>query len=67
MSMVESRLFNPLKIGNVELKHRIGMPSLTRLRAGDDRVPTTLMKDYYGQRASVPGTLIITEGTLVSP
>ncbi|KAI5461940.1 hypothetical protein BGZ63DRAFT_413433 [Mariannaea sp. PMI_226] len=48
-------------------QHRIGMPSLTRLRATDDRVPTPLMKDYYGQRATVPGTLIITEGTLVSP
>jgi NADPH2 dehydrogenase len=43
------------------------MPSLTRFRATDDRVPYPLMKEYYGQRASVPGTLIITEGTLVSP
>jgi NADPH2 dehydrogenase len=25
------------------------------------------MKEYYAQRASIPGTLIITEGTLVSP
>lgn len=65
--MAESRLFKPLKIGNVEVKHRIGMPSLTRFRATDDRIPTPLMKEYYGQRASVPGTLIITEGTLVSP
>ena len=65
--MAQSRLFKPLKIGNVELKHRIGMPPLTRLRATDDRMPTLLMKEYYGQRASVPGTLIITEGTVVSP
>ena len=65
--MAESRLFKPLKIGNVVLKHRIGMPSLTRFRATDDRVPTSLMKEYYGQRAAVPGTLIITEGTAVSP
>ncbi|KAH8801797.1 putative N-ethylmaleimide reductase [Xylogone sp. PMI_703] len=65
--MAESRLFKPLKIGNVELKHRIGMPSLTRLRATDDRVPTPLMKEYYSQRASVPGTLIVVEGTFVSP
>jgi NADPH2 dehydrogenase len=65
--MAESRLFKPLKIGNVEVKHRIGMPSLTRQRATNDRVPTPLMKEYYGQRASTPGTLIITEGTLVSP
>ncbi|KAF7556047.1 hypothetical protein G7Z17_g1722 [Cylindrodendrum hubeiense] len=65
--MAESRLFKPLTIGNVEVKHRVGMPSLTRFRASDDRVPTPLMKEYYGQRASVPGTLIIAEGTLVSP
>lgn len=65
--MAESRLFKPLKIGNVEVRHRIGMAPLTRLRATDDRVPVPLMKEYYGQRASVPGTLIITEGTFISP
>ncbi|TAQ87450.1 hypothetical protein B7494_g4228 [Chlorociboria aeruginascens] len=37
------------------------------IRSDDDRVPSLLMKEYYGQRSSVPGTLIITEGTLVSP
>lgn len=65
--MAEPRLFKPLTIGNVEVKHRIGMAPLTRLRATDDRVPVPLMKEYYGQRASVPGTLIITEGTFISP
>ena len=65
--MAEPRLFKPLKIGNVEVKHRIGMAPLTRLRAADDRVPVPLMKEYYGQRASVPGTLIISEGTFISP
>ncbi len=64
--MAESRLFKPLKIGNVEVKHRIGMAPLTRFRASDDRVPLPLMKEYYGQRAAVPGTLIISEGTCVS-
>ncbi|MCJ1309218.1 hypothetical protein MMC25_002875 [Agyrium rufum] len=42
------------------------MAPLTRLRATDDRVPTPMMKDYYSQRAAVPGTLIITEGTFIS-
>ena len=64
--MAESRLFKPLKIGNVEVKHRIGMAPLTRLRATADRIPTPIMKEYYGQRASVPGTLIISEGTLIT-
>ncbi|KAK8041110.1 hypothetical protein PG994_014117 [Apiospora phragmitis] len=65
--MTESRLFKPLKIGNMELKHRIGMAPLTRLRATADRVPLPVMKEYYSQRACVPGTLIISEGTIVSP
>jgi NADPH2 dehydrogenase len=65
--MAQSHLFQPLKIGNLEVKHRIGMPSLTRRRATDGRVPTPLMKEYYSQRASVPGTLMIVEGTLISP
>ncbi|KAJ5375572.1 Alcohol acetyltransferase [Penicillium concentricum] len=64
--MPQSRLFKPLKIGGMEVKHRIGMAPLTRFRATEDRVPTLLMKEYYGQRAAVPGTLIITEGTFIS-
>ena len=64
--MPQSRLFKPLKIGDIEVKHRIGMAPLTRLRATYDRVPTPLMKDYYGQRAAVPGTLIIAEGTFIA-
>ncbi|KAH8654155.1 hypothetical protein BGZ60DRAFT_419446 [Tricladium varicosporioides] len=64
--MPQSRLFKPLKIGDVEMEHRIGMAPLTRLRASDDRVPTPLMQEYYNQRAAVPGTLIITEGTFIS-
>ncbi|EGY17460.1 hypothetical protein VD0002_g6361 [Verticillium dahliae] len=64
--MSHSNLFKPLKIGNVEVKHRIGMAPLTRFRATDARIPTPMMKEYYSQRASVPGTFIITEGTFVS-
>ncbi|KAF5964683.1 NADPH2 dehydrogenase chain OYE2 [Fusarium coicis] len=65
--MSEPRLFQPMKIGNIKVQHRIGMAPLTRLRASIDRVPNALMKEYYGQRASISGTLIVTEGTLVSP
>src|SRR3954462_4058315 len=64
--MPHSRLFKPLQIGDVEVKHRIGMAPLTRFRATEDRVPTPLMKEYYSQRAAVPGTMIITEGTFIS-
>lgn len=41
------------------------MAPLTRARAGDDRVPTELMAEYYSQRAGAG--LIISEATSVSP
>ncbi|KAL4901094.1 hypothetical protein BDW74DRAFT_187932 [Aspergillus multicolor] len=64
--MPETNLFRPLKIGSIQVEHRIGMAPLTRRRATPDRIPTPMMKEYYAQRASIPGTLLITEGTLVS-
>lgn len=65
--MDESRLFKPITIGNLKLAHRVGMCPLTRYRASDDHVPSPSSKEYYGQRASVSGTLIISEGTFISP
>jgi NADPH2 dehydrogenase len=63
-----SRLFEPLKVGNMLLKHRVVMAPLTRFRSDDDHVPILpLVKDYYAQRASVPGTLLITEATFINP
>ena len=62
-----SRLFEPLKVGNLQLSHRIVMAPLTRFRADDDHIPTQMMVEYYRQRASVPGTLIITEATNIAP
>lgn len=64
--MSQSNLFKPLKIGSMQVQHRIAMAPLTRLRATDDRIPTPMMKEYYSQRAAVPGTLIIAEGTFIS-
>ena len=42
------------------------MAPLTRERADDNHVPTSLMVEYYAQRASTPGTLIISEGTFIA-
>lgn len=64
--MHHSQLFKPLTIGHLEVQHRVAMAPLTRFRAKDNRVPTALMQEYYGQRAAMPGTLLITEGTFVS-
>lgn len=65
--MTSSRLFQPLKIGKLTLSHRIGLSPLSRYRASDNHVPLEFVKEYYGQRASVPGTLLITEATFISP
>lgn len=63
-----SRLFEPLVVGNMKLQHRIAMAPLTRFRSSDEHVPITpLMAEYYAQRASTPGTLLISEATFISP
>jgi 2,4-dienoyl-CoA reductase-like NADH-dependent reductase (Old Yellow Enzyme family) len=54
-------LFNPLRLGSIELPNRILMAPLTRARAGRDGVPNELMARYYAQRASAG--LIISEAT----
>ncbi|KXJ96208.1 NADH:flavin oxidoreductase/NADH oxidase [Microdochium bolleyi] len=61
-----TRLFQPLKVGNVELDHRIMLAPLTRYRCDDEWVPLPMVKEYYTQRAAVPGTLLVSEGTLIS-
>ncbi|CAD6573770.1 MAG: hypothetical protein ASARMPRED_006288 [Alectoria sarmentosa] len=60
-------LFDPIRIGSIPLSHRIAMAPLTRYRADDAHVHTSLATEYYSQRASVPGTLLITEATFISP
>ncbi|KAK5636867.1 hypothetical protein RRF57_012579 [Xylaria bambusicola] len=50
----------------MKLAHRIGMSPLTRLRASNDHVPLEMMVEYYSQRACVPDTLLISEGTFIS-
>ena len=59
-------LFDPIRLGNLELPNRIVMAPMTRCRAGQPGdVPTAMMAEYYGQRASAG--LIVSEGTPVSP
>jgi NADPH2 dehydrogenase len=62
----ESRLWKPLKLGNVTLSHRIALAPLTRFRNGDDHLPLDLMIKYYADRASSPGSLVISEATGIS-
>ena len=46
-------LFQPIKLGRIELANRMAMAPLTRSRADDDLVPTEMVVEYYRQRASV--------------
>ncbi|MFC4157879.1 alkene reductase [Chitinimonas lacunae] len=59
-------LFDPIRIGDLDLPNRVFMAPLTRARAtADGRVPTDLMREYYVQRASAG--LILSEATSVMP
>ncbi|KAF5362616.1 hypothetical protein D9758_009608 [Tetrapyrgos nigripes] len=61
-------LFTPIKLGPYTLQHRVVLAPLTRLRSTrDTNVPQNpTMKEYYSQRASVPGTLLISEATFIA-
>tara|TARA_B110000208_G_scaffold189942_1_gene252665 strand:- start:11401 stop:12498 length:1098 start_codon:yes stop_codon:yes gene_type:complete len=60
-----TKLLDPTTLGDLDLKNHIAMAPMTRARSGADRIPNTLMAEYYAQRASVG--LIITEATTISP
>ncbi|TFK50380.1 NADH:flavin oxidoreductase/NADH oxidase [Heliocybe sulcata] len=59
-------LFQPIQVGDITLKHRVVLAPLTRYRADDTHVHGKLGLEYYTQRASFPGTLLITEGTFIA-
>lgn len=54
-------IWNPLRVGRMDLPHRLALAPMTRSRAGLDGVPSDLAVTYYAQRASL--RLLITEGT----
>jgi N-ethylmaleimide reductase len=56
-------LFDPLKIGDIQLANRVVMAPLTRNRS-PGAVPNTLNAAYYEQRASAG--LLITEATAIT-
>lgn len=66
-SIMSSKLFEPLQLGNLQLQNRVVLAPLTRYRADDDHVPLPFVPEYYAQRASTPGTLLVTEATFIAP
>jgi len=61
----ELKLFSPANLGAISLSHRVVHGPTTRLRANPDDGPSDMMVEYYGQRAS-KGGLIIVESSNVS-
>jgi 2,4-dienoyl-CoA reductase-like NADH-dependent reductase (Old Yellow Enzyme family) len=60
-----TKLLEPVQLGDLTLPNRIVMAPLTRSRAGVERIPNDLMREYYSQRASAG--LILSEATSVTP
>src|SRR5207244_11408616 len=59
-------LLSPVRMGVLELRYRIVLAPLTRMRAANSgHAPTKLHAEYYAQRASAG--LIIGECTEISP
>lgn len=60
-----AKLLSPTRLGAIELKNRVVMAPLTRMRAIAADVSNPLAKTYYAQRAGAG--LIISEATQISP
>ncbi|AJF70021.1 1,2-oxophytodienoate reductase [Streptomyces vietnamensis] len=54
-------LFEPTRLGDLNLANRMVMAPMSRARAHTDGTPSALMAEYYGQRATAG--LIVAEGT----
>ncbi|KAJ7894525.1 hypothetical protein B0H13DRAFT_1624810 [Mycena leptocephala] len=64
--MSTTKLFQPIRVGDIQLNHRVVFAPTTRFRADDDHTPLPHVAEYYEQRASTPGSLIISEATLIA-
>ncbi|KAJ7144783.1 hypothetical protein C8R43DRAFT_927339 [Mycena crocata] len=65
--MSSSKLFQPTRVGDMELAHRVVFAPTTRFRADAAHAPLPHVAEYYEQRASTPGSLLITEATFIAP
>ncbi len=57
-------LLQSTSLGSLTLKNRVVLAPMTRARSGEERIPNSLMAEYYAQRAGAG--LIISEATVVS-
>ncbi|KAH9851287.1 NADH:flavin oxidoreductase/NADH oxidase [Lenzites betulinus] len=61
------KLFQPIRVGDITIGHRVVFAPLTRLRANSRGAHSDLGTEYYAQRASFPGSLLISEATYIAP
>jgi len=61
------KLFEPFKIGTMELKNRIVMPPMATNFSAEDGLVTKRLKNYHVERAKGGVGLIIVEGAYVEP
>ncbi|KAJ8518945.1 hypothetical protein ONZ45_g4030 [Pleurotus djamor] len=68
MTISGAKLFQPVKVGRLTLQPRVAMAPMTRFRATKAHVPILpTVTDFYKQRGSTPGTLLVTEGVFIAP
>ena len=68
MTALSANLYQPIKVGRLRLLHRVVLSPMTRIRTNPaNGAVLPLAKEYYAQRASRPGTLLLTEGTIIAP
>ncbi|KAJ7608661.1 hypothetical protein FB45DRAFT_762961 [Roridomyces roridus] len=61
-----NKLFQPIRVGELELAHRVVLAPTTRFRADADHVPLSHVQEHYAQRASNRGSLLVSEATFIS-
>ncbi|VDC04599.1 unnamed protein product [Peniophora sp. CBMAI 1063] len=66
MASPSPKLFQPYRLGNMVLSNRVVLSPLTRTRANEQHELDDLAVEYYSQRASTPGTLLISEATIIA-
>lgn len=72
-SLKDSFVFKSIRVGDNTLSNRVVYCPTTRFRAASSpdepntrHVPLDLMVQYYSDRAQYPGTLLVSEATLIS-
>ncbi|ODV64894.1 NADH:flavin oxidoreductase/NADH oxidase [Hyphopichia burtonii NRRL Y-1933] len=67
VSLKDTKVFSPIKVGENEISHKIVMAPSARTRAALNEEPSDLQLKHYNDRTQFPGSLVIAEGTVLSP